>query len=324
MVLETNRKLGHYEEAMASTIPVLINRSGGTATALGDHLAPAVRQAFAAAGRDIMLELLDGQEIAEAVRHQRDAPLIVVGGGDGTIGAAAAALAHRPCALGILPLGTRNHLARQLGIPLDLDDAARVAVSGQRRRIDIGAAGDRVFVNNASFGIYVRFLRQRDCGERPKWLASVPASWHALRRFRAQRFSLRIEGDKRELLTPLLFIGNNEYAMDLRHLGERESLEDGCLSLCAVAARSPLQLLAFAARALVGLARPERDFAEYAAAHGVIIEGHGHIEGAFDGELASLPLPLRLRSLPGALGVVTPREPVRTRGALLSSESRIL
>jgi diacylglycerol kinase family enzyme len=287
---------------------VLINRSGGTAAALGDSLGETVEKAFADAGRDITLELVEGGDMAAAVKRYLGAPRIAIGGGDGTLGCAAAVLANSPSALALLPLGTRNHLARQLGIPLDLAEAAKVAVDGQRRRIDLGSAGDRVFINNASFGIYTRFVRQRDRLSGPKWLGSIPATWHVLRHMRAQQFPLRIDGEERAIETPLLFVGNNEYSIEPGHLGERETLTDGQLSIFAVAARRPHQLLGFALRALVGLARPERDFAECASAGEVVIEGQGWIEGAFDGELEWLALPLTLRSLPNALGVVTPRE----------------
>jgi diacylglycerol kinase family enzyme len=302
---------------MARTLPVLINRSGGTAAALGDALRSTIEQAFEAAGQDIALELLDGADMTAAVKRHLGAPRVAVGGGDGTLGCAAAVLANSPSALAVLPLGTRNHLARQLGIPLDIGDAAKVARNGQRRRIDLGAAGDRVFINNASFGIYTRFVRQRDRLSGPKWLGAIPATWHVLRHMRAQHFPLRIDGKANPTETPLLFIGNNEYSIEPGHLGERETLTDGHLSVLAVAAQRPHQLLAFAARALVGLARPERDFVEFANAGEVTIEGRGWIEGAFDGELEWMQLPLTLRSLPNALGVVTPREAAQPERNLL-------
>lgn len=305
---ERNRSDTHYGEDMGRTLPVLINRAGGMAAGLGDSLASTVAQAFAGAGQDIALELVDGAEMAEAVQRHLGAPRIVVGGGDGTLGCAAAVLANSASALAILPLGTRNHLARQLDIPLDLGAAAEVAASGQRRRIDLGAAGDRVFVNNASFGIYTRFVRQRDRQPGPKWLSSIPATWHVLRHMRAQHFALRIDGQASTLETPLLFVGNNQYSIEPGHIGERETLSDGELSIFAVSAQQRLQLLGFAARALVGLARPERDFIECASASELVIEGQGWIEGALDGELEWLPMPLVLRSMPNALGVVTPRE----------------
>jgi diacylglycerol kinase family enzyme len=301
---------------MASPLPVLINRSGGTAAAMGESLRDTVEQAFAAAGRGIALELVEGGDLAEAVARHRGKPRVVVGGGDGTLGCAAAVLAGTASALAVLPLGTRNHLARQLDIPLDLDGAVRVAVDGQRRRIDLGAAGERVFVNNASFGIYTRFVRQRDRQSGPKWRNAIPATWHVLRHMRAQHFTLTLDGEPRAITSPLLFVGNNQYSIEPGRLGEREAMDDGRLSIFAVAAQGPHKLLIFALRALVGLARPERDFAECASAREVVIEGTGWIEGALDGELEFLPLPLRLRSLPSALGVVTPRESAMTEANL--------
>ena len=294
---------------MVQPLPVLVNRAGGTAAAMGDALGAGIEAAFAEAGRAIVLELLEPAQIPSALLRHAGAPVIVVGGGDGTLGAAAAALAHSTTALAILPLGTRNHLARQLGVPLDLPGAARLSVTGQRRRIDLGTAGTRMFVNNVSFGIYARFVRQREARDGPKWLSSIPAAWHALRNLRAQTFALSVDGRAGRLATPLLFVGNNPYSMQAGSVGERETLNDGKLALYAVAAQRSHQLLGFGVRALLGLARPERDFQAVLEADEIVIEGHGLIEGAFDGELEVMALPLRLRSLPGALGVVAPREP---------------
>jgi len=303
-------------DTMTRALPVLINRSGGTAAAMGDSLGLAVEAAFAATGRAISLELVDGDRIEEALRRHAGESVIAVGGGDGTLGTAAAALAGTRSALAILPLGTRNHLARQLGIPLDLAEAARISVAGQRRRIDLGAAGDRTFVNNASFGIYARFVRQRERHAGPKWRSTIPATWHVLKNMRAQHFALTIDGRGSSVVTPLLFIGNNQYSLEPGHLGERDNLDDGQLSLLAVAAQGPRQLIGFALRALTGLARPERDFDELAEAREIVIQGDGMIEVALDGELVWLPLPLVLRSRPNALGVVTPRETAEADQAL--------
>ena len=289
-------------------MPVLINRSGGTAAALGDTLEERVNAAFAGTGMHIELELLDGDELKPALKRHSGAPVIAIGGGDGTIGTAAAQLSESTTAMAILPLGTRNHLAKQLGVPLDLDSAAKLAVDGQRRRIDLGRAGTRVFVNNASFGLYTRFVRKRDGGPWPRWRGSLHAAWHVLRNMRAQFFALRIDGSVREIVTPLLFIGNNEYSMDLGSLGERDSLVEHTLSLCAVSDKGAAQMISLAVRGLLGMAEPSRDFVEHARAREIVIEGNGSIEGTFDGELAVLPLPLRIRSLPNALGVITPRE----------------
>ena len=307
---------------MPQSLPVLINRFGGTAAALGVGLEEAVRAAFAGTGRDIELEILGGDQMADAIRRHGSAPVVAVGGGDGTLGGAAQALRGTRAALAVLPLGTRNHLARELGIPLDLTEAAGVAATGERRRIDLGRAGGRVFVNNASIGLYPRLVRERDRHRLPRWLGTIPAAWQVLRTMRPLHLRLTIDGQRREVRTPLLFVGNNRYSLDPRHLGHRESLEDGRLSLCAVRAAGPLHLLTFAAKVLLGLADSGSDFEDLTEAQEILVEAAkgsgGEIGVALDGEVVRMPLPLALDILPGALGIVAPRvlagqEPLYTR-----------
>ena len=296
---------------MPASLPVLINREGGTAAALGDRLEDTVRAAFEAPGREIALELLHGNEMTDALRRHASASIIAVGGGDGTLGAAAQALAGSRTALAILPLGTRNHLARALGIPLDLAEAAEVAATGERRRMDLGRAGKQIFVNNASIGLYPKLVRERDRQDLPKWLGTIPAAWQVLREMRPHRYQLTVDGAERSVRTPLLFVGNNRYSLDPGNLGERESLRDGELALCAVRAEGPLQLALFALKVLVGLTSPEADFEDLAEARSITVEGSGEIGVALDGEVVQMELPLQLDILPSALGVVAPRVPAR-------------
>ena len=157
----------------AAAIPVLINRSGGTAAGMGEALADTVSVACAVAGFAIDLRLVDGADMAAAAAAVAGKPRVVVGGGDGTLGTAAAALVGGGSAMGILPLGTRNHLARDLGIPFDLDGAARLIADAPTRTIDLGRLGaggeERVFVNNASIGLYPALVRRREENPAPKW-----------------------------------------------------------------------------------------------------------------------------------------------------------
>ncbi|MFT4026917.1 MAG: diacylglycerol kinase family protein [Novosphingobium sp.] len=311
--------------APSATLPVLINRSGGTAAALGDRLEATVWEAFAPSGRAIALELLDGDEMADAVRRHLDASAIAVGGGDGTLGGAAQLLTGTRTALAILPLGTRNHLARALGIPMGLAEAAAIAATGERRRMDLGRAGGRIFVNNASIGLYPRLVKERDKHELPKWLGTIPAAWQVLKTMRSQHYLMTIDGQARRIRTPLLFVGNNRYSLDFGSLGERETLGDGELSICAVRADGPLHLLKFAGKVLLGLADPNADFAELGEARSIVIESAGdqcgEIGVALDGEVMKMALPLALDILPSALGVVAPRMPVGREPAFFRTHS---
>jgi len=291
---------------MKEPIAVIVNTSGGTARSLGDKLEATVREAFA--GEDIDLQLVEGQAIGEAVRQAAGREVVAIGGGDGTQGTAAAAFAGSETAQLVLPLGTRNHLARQLGMPLDLNEAAKVAQAGRVRAVDLAKGGERVFVNNASIGLYTRLVRERDKRWGPKWLGTIPASWIVLRTLRAKPMMLRIDGKQERVVTPLLFIGNNRYSLDAGMVGERHSLSDGVLSLFVVARQSPLALIGFAFRALFGRADIDRDFCALAEAREVVVEGTGQIDVAFDGEVERMALPLTFAIMPGAIKVLVPRE----------------
>ena len=295
---------------MTGRIAVIVNRSGGTASSLGDKLEATVRDAFA--GQAIDLHLIEGKDIAAAVKAAAGRPIVAIGGGDGTQGSAAAAFVGTGTAQVVLPLGTRNHLAKQLGMPADLAEAAKVARAGSAEAIDLAQAKDasreRVFVNNASIGLYTKLVRERDKRWGPKWLGTIPATWIVLRTLRARPMMLRIDGKRERVVTPLLFIGNNRYSLDAGSVGQRESLTDGVLSLFVVARQSPLALVGFAFRALLGKADTENDFCALADAKEVVIEGSGEIDVAFDGEVERMALPLTFAIMPGALKVLVPRE----------------
>lgn len=293
----------------APPLPVIVNAAGGAASRAGDALSDQLEAAFAAAGRAIVLELVDGEGLSGALTRHGEAPRIVVGGGDGTLATAAEVVADRNGELAILPLGTRNHFACQAGIPLDLASAAKLAVIGPARRVDFGRAGGRVFINNLSVGAYVDLVRAREASRLPKLLATIPATWRTLRKLRARRFELTLDGEARAIATPLLFVGNNQYQVDEGRPGDRASLDDGLLSVFAVAPLSRAALVAAALRTLVARPRMHRDFALGCSAREVRIDGPGAwLEMALDGERVRFELPLTIRIVRHALAVVAPPE----------------
>jgi diacylglycerol kinase family enzyme len=297
---------------MTDRIPVFINAGGGTAAAKGDKLRDEVEAAFAEAGATIALSLLKGDELQEAVKASANEPLVVVGGGDGTLGSAAQVLVdHGSATLGILALGTHNHLAKELGIPADLKEAAKLIVARPTRRIDLARVNGRVFVNNASVGFYPLLVRERDAHQEnhglPKWLATIPAAREALRRLPQHRLHLELPEGPQDVMTPMLFVGNNRYTMEAGKVGQREALDAGVMSLFAVTARSSGALIGVALRALVGRADPSRDFAAIGEARSFIVDdGSSDREVALDGEVVELDMPLEFSTEPGALQVVAP------------------
>ncbi|QQV78720.1 sphingosine kinase [Sphingomonas aliaeris] len=292
-------------------VPVLINAGGGTAARMGDTLEPSVRAAFDRAGVTIDLHLIDGCDMQEAVAKRAHLPVVVVGGGDGTIGCAAGEVRNGKAALGILPLGTRNHLARELDIPLDLDEAARVIAKGDKRQIDVARVNDHFFINNASIGLYPAMVREREEEQEahglPKWIAAIPASWTALKRLRHHSLRLRTPAATREVRTPMLFVGNNHYSLEAGRIGKRDALNDGRLSVFALASRGRAALIGFALRAAIGKVKRQEDFAAIGDVPELTVTGRSDdVDIALDGEVRTLTLPLEFRVDPGALTVIAP------------------
>lgn len=294
---------------MAAKLPVIVNKNGGTASKMGDDLVPKLTAAFDTAGASAAIEPLDGKHIPDAIRKAAKKGRVVVAGGDGTVSCAAQELAGGDAELGLLPLGTLNHLARDLGLPTDLDEAAKVAATGTATAIDVAEVNGKVFVNNASIGLYPLMVREReglqDGKGWPKWLSTIPAAYAALERFPHHRLRVDLGKGERTIVTPLLFVGNNTYSLDAGELGQRASLSDGKLSVYAVAHRSRAKLLWFAARTLVGRARHDVDFVTLGECETLKVWSTGKsIEIALDGEVQRIKSPLEFRIRPGALKVV--------------------
>ena len=209
--------------------------------------------------------------------------------------------------LGILPLGTRNHLALELGIPADLAAAATLIAKGTTRQIDLARVNGHAFINNASVGFYPQLVREREGISLPKKLAAIPATARALGRMRHHRLRLTLSGEESEVVTPMLFVGNNRYTLDAGHLGERAALDGGVLSIYAVASRRRLALIGFALRMLVGRADPDKDFAAIGEAAKLTVTGRSHhLDIALDGEVMRMAMPLAFTIEPGVLSVVAP------------------
>ena len=245
-----------------ASIAVLINRGGGAASADPD-IGKTVADAFRAAGLDADVELIDGGqcEVRSRAIAERGDELLVVGGGDGTISAAASALVGTKTLLGILPLGTLNHFARDLGIPARLEEAVALVAKKTERRVDVAEMNDRIFINNSAIGLYPLMVVDRDAQRRrlgrSKKLAMVVASVRTLARFHHQRLTLTVNDEKERVDTPLLFVGNNDYRVDIGAAGQRESVEDGQLSVLVMRKKTRRGFIAATVRALLNRARED-------------------------------------------------------------------
>jgi diacylglycerol kinase family enzyme len=295
-----------------AAIVVIVNAGsgGGNDAALVDRLAVH----FKAAGLHAEIELAHGgDEIITAVGNAvaRRPPLIVAGGGDGTVSTVAAALVDTGIVFGVLPLGTLNHFAKDLGIPLELADAVAVLAHGEAGRVDVGEVNGRIFVNNSGLGLYPDIVHDRERQQkrlrRGKWPAFVWATLSALRRYPFLFVALVVDGKEVLRKTPFVFIGNNEYRMEGFAIGERSGLEDGRLSLYVAQRPGRWRLVQLALRALTGRLRQARDFDAITATDIVVQSKRKRIRVATDGEVTVMTPPLKYRVRPASLIVMRPR-----------------
>lgn len=297
----------------------LINAASGTALAGSRDVREQVTAALQARGIGGDIDLVNGTEIGARASQAvtAGAKLIIVGGGDGSVSAAAGAVAGTGTRLGILPMGTLNHFARDLGVPLGFGEAARLIASGAERRVDVGMIGERAFINNVAIGLYPLMLVDREAQQqrlgRSKRLAMLVASWRTMRRFHAQRLVLTIDGGEARTDTPLLFVGNNDYRLAMPGAGRRDALDQGRLCVMVMRSKSLPGFLAATFRALVGFSRPS-DMVQWQARTLEVASGSPRLTVAIDGETATLGTPFGMMIRPRALRVSAPDDPVTMRG----------
>jgi diacylglycerol kinase family enzyme len=274
-----------------------------------------VEQACAGLGLAAEVRTVDAAQLRPTLEHAvSDSGIgtVVVGGGDGTLNTAANVLVDGGKPMGILPLGTLNHFARDLDIPPGIEDAIAVVAAGRTRSVDVGEVNGRVFLNNCSIGLYAEAVRQRerlrDLHGWDKWTAMARGAWEALRRFRRWHLTLRLPETARGLSTPQLVIANNKYETGLLALGHRAQLDCGCLWVYLTRHRARYAFVRLVVRALLGRMEDERDF-EALSTPGLTVEERRpgrRIFLAIDGELERLDAPLRFASRPRALTVLAP------------------
>jgi diacylglycerol kinase family enzyme len=295
-------------------VRLIANRGGGS---FSEEQAERLQSLLAEQGVEADLRLVEPEQIEEAFAEAARAEgldAVLAAGGDGTISAAARALAGSDRPLGVIALGTLNHFARDSGIPVDPAEAAAAIAGGRIRSVDVAEVNGHVFINNSAVGLYPLMVREREAQQRrlgrSKRLATLVASLRALRHFARRRLTIRIAGGQAPIETPLLFIGNNHYDTQLFALGRRASVDGGALCLYAPLARDRFHFLRLSFRSLFGRLDQVRDFINLDGLEEV--EVHSRLPSltvAVDGETRSLETPLCYRIRPGALRLLVPEAP---------------
>ena len=291
-------------------LPVLINPGGGSA---GQDAIARVTAALAKAGIEADIEQVAGPDLDERASHlaSRGARTIVACGGDGTLSAVGGALAGTQTALGILPLGTLNHLARDLGISFDLDEAAALLATGHRQRIDVAELNGRAFLNNSAIGLYPLMVADREGQQerlgRSKKFAMLVAGVRTLFRFHHYRLSLTVNDSETATLdTPLLFVGNNLYRTTMPRAGQRDRLDDGRLSVVITRKSGRAAMIHGMLLSLIGRASPKQLIELDNVTRLRVSSRRRQLTVSADGETLHLPTPLDYRIRAKALWVIAP------------------
>ena len=292
-------------------ITVLLNPAAGTQQP--KDLPSRLTALFDAAGLPArIVSLASGGDATGAARAaaQPGTVAVVAAGGDGTVSRVAAGLVGSNTPLAVLPIGTLNHFARDLGIPLDLDEAVRTIVASRVMSIDVGDVNGRIFLNNSSIGIYPGIVIERDVLRRRgyrKWTAFAVASARVLRHYRGLDMTITAGDDTRSVRTPFLFVGNNEYQTDGIRLGGRERLDGGRLYAYLAPRARTRDLPLLLALALVGRARKQHAIELFPTVDlRVETSPVRTLRVAVDGEVMRMSTPLQYRVRPRALRVLVP------------------
>lgn len=271
--------------------------------------------ALAEAAREEGLEVIEltpevhcVTEVRERIRRGVD--LFIAAGGDGTVHHVVQAIVNTPATFAVIPTGTYNHFARDLGIPLDWKEALEVALTGERRTVDTARINERYFVNNVSLGLYPELVAHREAHGReyPRWRARLYAFYRTLRKY--PHVTLRVESDAGldAIRTHVFMVSNNSY--DLGRVGieaPRERLTEGKLSVYWLAHMPRLRLARLVARYMAGRVTEIPGFHAFRTVQMRVDSTRPSVKVGIDGELFTLITPLHVTSVPQSLAVRVPR-----------------
>jgi YegS/Rv2252/BmrU family lipid kinase len=246
----------------------------------------------------------------QCIREQGDdLSTVVAVGGDGTISAVASAIMRtgKEVRLGVIPLGTFNHFAKDLGIPLDIEQAIDAVKKAKTTLIDVARVNDFYFINNSGIGLYPYLIQEREHLEK-RGIHKIAAYALVILRALLRRYQYTISfryGEKTLVRkASSVLVGNNKYALEGLQFGERATLDTGTLSVAIIRSRHILGVITLFLKALAGNVLRERDIDVIGLTSCTIGSRGRDALVSHDGEIAVLKTPLRYTIVPKALKVI--------------------
>lgn len=295
-------------------IVAILNRDGGTLRTMDlAAFAKTLADTFSSNGHTLDIEIVAGDDLLatlDAAIKRDDVDAILAGGGDGTVSAAAAALAGTEKALAILPAGTMNLFARSLGLPLDLEEAVRCLAVAPIRAVDVASVDGRIFVHQYSVGLHAKMVALREEMTFSSRLGKIFASWRAalvaLVRPPVMRVRLVIDGSEIVARTSAISVSNNLFGEG--HLPYADRPDGGRLGIYITTARGVSEMAGLLVNMLVGRwrANPQVEIHETGEVRIFFEKVKARHRAVIDGELCKIDRDVQFKSHPGALKVIAP------------------
>ena len=310
-----------HPPAHGPDVPLFIVLNAASGRRDTDAVRTTIEAACSAADRRCRIFLVDGpgklQAFArEAVERARGgAGIVVAAGGDGTINAVAQATLGSGCAFGVLPQGTFNYFSRTHGIPAETEEALKVLLNEPPRAVQVGLVNDKVFLVNASLGLYAQLLEEREAFKRDYGRSRAIAMGAALVTMlrgghRSWRLRLAWRGQERDLRTRSLFVGNNALQLHQVGIADADAPEEGQLAAIAVKPGRWWSLPGLLVQGALGRLGHADDIVSFPFASMTVkpagARGQRRIKVATDGELNWLDMPLLFRVAPEPLWLIKP------------------
>lgn len=293
------------------TIEVIINAHSGTARKSG--VLDRLDQLFESPHATVRFHRVrKGADIATLARKaaEGDSEVVVAAGGDGTISGVASALVGTDKSLGVLPLGTFNFFSQRLGIPLDLEEAARTILEGRATEVNVGEVNERIFLNKSSVGLYPLAVRHRERMYRQygrnRLVALISGCLALLRHDRVMTIGISTEKEERTFRSRFVFVCNNPQELDYYQIRGRHCLDQDRLAVYLPEPLSPFQMLRLGLRMFFRGLKDAEGYDALCAREMRLETRRPRLPVSIDGEVEMMTTPLIYRMRPGALRVLVP------------------
>ncbi len=289
----------------------------------GEDAQTTIERVFASAGRHAEVMRVERGTSPDAVARRAVAAahqnrgVVVAAGGDGTINAVAQEVLGSGCPFGVIARGTFNYFARTHGLPLETEEAAQLLLVARAFPVQAGLVNDKVFLVNASLGLYPQLLQDREAYKQRLGRSRLVALWAAVmtllkaHRHLRLRIEHRVNGVDavRDLRTPTLFVANNRLQLEQVGIPEAPMLEQGHLAAITLKPVGTWQMLWLMLRGAFGRLG-EADTVDSFASRRIAVRpssyGRRGVKVATDGEILHLRGPLEFRVAPEPLHLLKP------------------